>query len=322
MKSIKTVAFIGAGNMGAPMARCVRRGGFDLIICDRNPAVRDSFSREGVATTSDVKDCAKADAIVVLLANDAQITDALLGDRGLVQSIPSGHQPLVCMMSTTLPNTLRMLEAPLAAAGVRLLDAPVSGGIVGAEEGTLTIMLGGAESDAELARPLMLAMGSRIFHCGALGSAQVTKIINNMVCVANIYLTAEAIELAQAHGVSLERFAPIQDVSTGRNFLTADAALGRAQFRAWSPTEDAYADIHRIVSKDLHFALELGEQAGIAPGLLKQVSSYVDNHGPDEAARWTSAGRTPSLILTTYRESGKSRHTPAITTPINTEKTR
>jgi len=114
-----------------------------------------------------------------------------------------------------------------------------------------------------------------------------------MVCVANIYLTAEAIELAQAHGVSLESFAPILDVSTGRNFLTADAALGRAQFHAWSPTEDAYADIHRIVSKDLHLALKLGEQAGIAPGLLKQVSGYVDNHGPDEAARWTSAGRTP-----------------------------
>lgn len=292
MKSIKTVAFIGAGNMGAPMARCVRRGGFDLIICDRSPAVRESFAREGVATTSEVKDCAEADAITVLLANDTQITDALLGDRGLVHAIPSGHQPIVCMMSTTLPATLRTLEGPLAAAGARLLDAPVSGGIVGAQEGTLTIMLGGAPGDVELARPLMQTMGSRIFHCGALGSAQVAKIINNMICVANIYLTAEAIELAQAHGVSLESFAPILEVSTGRNFVTADAALGRAQFRAWSPTEDAYPDIHRIVAKDLHLALALSEQAGIAPGLLKQVSNYVDNHGSDEAARWTSAGRT------------------------------
>lgn len=294
MESIKTVAFLGAGNMGAPMARCARRGGFDIMICDRNPDVRESFALEGVRTTADVADCAAADAIVVLLANDAQITDALLGERGLVSAIAAGHRPIVCMMSTTLPDTLRTLQAPLAAAGARLLDAPVSGGIVGAQEGTLTIMLGGAEADVELARPLMRAMGSRLFHCGALGSAQVAKIINNMLCVTNMYLTAEAIELAQAHGVAFENLAPILAVSTGKNFLTMDAALGRAQYRAWSPTEAAYPDIHRIVAKDLHLALALGDQAGLETGLLRQVSSYVDEDGSKAATRWTRAGHTSS----------------------------
>lgn len=292
MESIKTVAFIGAGNMGAPMARCVRRGGFDIMICDRNPAVRESFTREGVRTTAEVADCAAADVIIVLLASDAQIMDALLGKQGLVQAIPAGHHPIVCMMSTTLPNTLHTLQAPLAVAGAHLLDAPVSGGVVGAQEGTLTIMLGGTPTDVESVRPLMHAMGRRIFHCGALGSAQVAKIINNMLCVTNMYLTAEAIELAQANGVAFESLAPILAVSTGMNFLTADAAVGRAQYRAWSPTEEAYPDIHRIVAKDLHLALELSHLVGLEPGLLKQVSSYVDDDGPNAAARWTRAGQT------------------------------
>ena len=209
MDPIKSVAFIGAGNMGAPMARCALRAGYALTICDRNPAVRDAFAAQGVRTTADVADCAAADAIIVLLANDAQITEAMLGERGLAQAIPAGHHPLVCMMSTTLPSTLRALEAPLAAAGACLLDAPISGGIVGAQDGTLTIMLGGSQKDVLRAQPLMQAMGKGIFHCGALGSAAVTKIINNMLCVTNMFLTAEAVELAAAHGVDFEHLAPV-----------------------------------------------------------------------------------------------------------------
>lgn len=293
MDPIKSVAFIGAGNMGAPMARCALRAGYALTICDRNPAVRDAFAAQGVRTTADVADCAAADAIIVLLANDAQITEAMLGERGLAQAIPAGHHPLVCMMSTTLPSTLRALEAPLAAAGACLLDAPISGGIVGAQDGTLTIMLGGSQKDVLRAQPLMQAMGKGIFHCGALGSAAVTKIINNMLCVTNMFLAAEAVELAAAHGVDFEHLAPVLEVSTGLNFLTADATAGRAQYRAWVPTEAAFADIHRIISKDLHLAMALGDAASLDLGMLKQVSGFVDEHGGQAGARWKRAGEPP-----------------------------
>lgn len=275
------------------MARRARGEGFEIIICDRNPAVRERFLDEGARVTADVSDCASADAIVVLLATDAQIMDALLGERGLAMAIPADRRPLVCLMSTTLPDTLRALASPLAAAGARLLDAPVSGGIIGAREGTLTIMLGGDPADVQAARPLMNAMGKRIFDCGPLGSAQVAKIINNMLCVTNMFLTAEAIELAQAHGVAFESLAPILAVSTGMNFLTADAAAGRAQYRAWAPTEAAYPDIHRIVGKDLRLALALGASAELDLGLLKQVSLYVDGDDQKAATRWTRAGQAP-----------------------------
>lgn len=287
----KTVAFIGAGNMGAPMARCARRAGFELIICDRNPAVLDAFAQEGARVTTDVAGCAGADAVIVLLANDAQIMESLLGPQGLVQAIPAGRHPIVCMMSTTLPDTLQALKDPLEAAGARLIDAPVSGGIVGAEQGTLTIMLGGEAADVQAVMPLMEAMGKRIFHCGALGSAEVVKVINNMLCVANMFLTAEAIELAQRHGVSFEKLSPILAVSTGLNFLTADAQTGRAQYRAWARSEEAYTAIYNVVRKDLHLALKLADLGQLDLGLLRGVAQYVDSGDPEAAARWMRSGQ-------------------------------
>lgn len=92
--------------------------------------------------TTSVAECASADAIIVLLANDAQILEAMLGPGGLADAFPAGHQPVVCMMSTTLPDTLQTISAGLRASGARLIDAPVSGGIVGAEQATLTVMMG------------------------------------------------------------------------------------------------------------------------------------------------------------------------------------
>lgn len=287
---IKTVAFIGAGAMGAPMARRTRQAGYDVLVCDRNEAVRDGFAAENTRVTRAAADCAVADAVIVLLANDAQIMAALIGEDGLAQAIPPGHRPIVCIMSTTLPETLNALQGPLAGAGARLIDAPVSGGVVGAEQGTLTIMVGGESADVSAVTPLMEAMGSRIFHCGPLGAAEVIKVINNMLCVANMFLTAEAVQLAEAHGVAFEALTPILSVSSGLNFLTADAALGRAQYRAWARSEDAFRATFNIVSKDLHLALELADRARIAPGLLQAVSAYVDTNDPQAMVRWMQCG--------------------------------
>ncbi|WP_322049635.1 NAD(P)-dependent oxidoreductase, partial [Paraburkholderia sp. J67] len=166
-------------------------------------------------------DCAPADAIIVLLANDAQIKDTLLGENGLIKAIPAGHHPIVCMMSTTLPDTLQELKGALDGAGAGLIDAPISGGIVGAERGTLTVMMGGDDAHVQAVMPLMKSMGERLFHCGPLGSGEVVKVINNMLCVTNMFLTAEAIDLAERRGVSFEKLSPILAVSTGLNFLTA-----------------------------------------------------------------------------------------------------
>lgn len=287
---IRKVAFIGAGNMGAPMARRVLAAEYDVIVCDRSPAVRDAFAADGATVTENPADCAAADAIIVLLANDAQIMAAIAGDGGVAGAIPPGHHPIVCMMSTTLPRTLNAVRAPLETVGARLIDAPISGGIVGAEQGTLSILMGGEAADVEAVTPLMRVMGGGLFHCGPLGAGEVVKVINNMICVTNMFLTAEAIELARAHGVTLEQLAPILSVSTGLNFLTADAVTGRAQYRAWARSEEAYRAIHDVVAKDLRLALELAGAADLAPGLLTAVSAYADRNEPEAMDRWMKAG--------------------------------
>lgn len=291
IKPIKTVAFIGAGNMGAPMARRAHAAGFELTICDRNDAVLERFSREGIRVTREVADCAGADAIIVLLANDAQVTEAMTGPHGVSRHIPSGAHPIVCMMGTTLPDTLKVIDGPLQAAGARLIDAPISGGIVGAEAGSLTIMMGGEQRDINAVTPLMQSMGRRLFHCGELGTAEVVKIINNMLCIANMFLTAEAIELAQKYGIPFEKLSPILSVSTGLNFLTADASTGRAQYAAWARSDEAYRAIHAVVSKDLHLALGLAELCGTGPGLLEHISNYVDSDDPAAQRRWMQGGQ-------------------------------
>lgn len=288
---LKTVAFIGAGSMGAPMARNARQAGFDVIVCDRSQSVLDAFLAEGACVTTSAADCASADAIVVLLASDAQIIEVMLGAGGVVDAIPAGRRPLVCMMSTTLPDTLHTLDAALKTRGARLVDAPVSGGIVGAEQATLSIMMGGEPEDVAAVMPLMRSMGSEIFHCGALGAGEVVKVVNNMLCIANMFLTAEAIELAERHGVSFERLAPILNVSTGRNFLTQDAALGRSHYGAWARSEAAFASLHQVVSKDLHLARKLAGLADVDLRLLDEVSGYLDAADDSVARRWMRHGR-------------------------------
>ena len=148
--TITTVALIGAGNMGSRMARCIKRAGFDLTVCDQDLAVLEEFKKEGVSVTQQPRDCALADAIIVLVANDEQIISVTCGATGFIEAIPPEHQPLICIMSTTLPSTLKQIAARLKTTQAHLIDAPVSGGLVKAAHGTLTIMMSGDDHDLNL----------------------------------------------------------------------------------------------------------------------------------------------------------------------------
>lgn len=287
------VAFIGAGNMGAPMARRVKAAGFEVQVCDANPATRAAFAAEGVAVTALARDCASADVVIVLVATDAQILDVVCGPDGVGPAIAPGHRPIVAIMCTTLPRTVQAVAEGLASTAARVLDAPISGGIVRAEEGTLTIMAGGEADDVEAVRPVFEAMGRRLFHCGPLGSAEVVKLVNNAVGIANMYVAAEAIDLAARHGVPFERLAPILEVSTGRNFLTADADEGRRQYAAWARDPEAFRALLNIVGKDLHLVRELAGAIGMPTPLVDRVSDHVDRSDDATMRRWRRAGGLP-----------------------------
>lgn len=284
--TIKSVGFIGAGNMGAGMARCVRKAGFDLTVCDTNPAVLDGFRREGVRVTSRAADCAGMDAVIVLVANDAQIRAVTLGPDGIAGAVRKGHEPLICLMSTTLPETVSDVAAGLSSVGVRLVDAPVSGGQVRAENGTLTIMIAGEDADIDEAEPLMRSMGSDVFRCGSLGAAEVVKLVNNMLGIASMYLAAEAFDLAASHGVPMSRIIPILEVSSGRNFLTADADMTPEHYRTWTRSGPAFDALISILRKDLHLAQDLARPVGTALPLLDAISRHVDATDETVMQRW------------------------------------
>ena len=289
--TIKTVALIGAGNMGSRMALCVKRAGFQLTVCDQDQAVLDAFAKEGVSVTRNPRDCAQADAIIVLVANDAQILSVTSGPEGFINAIPTQHQPLVCLMSTTLPTTIQLIAKSLQSTQAHLIDAPVSGGLVKAAQGTLTIMMSGADADLDRAEPLMRAMGTQIFRCGSLGSAEVIKVINNMLGIANMYLAAEAFELAARHGVNIEQIAPILEVSSGRNFMSLDADLTHQHYQAWARSKEAFYSLVNIVSKDLHLAKELAQEVQLDLPLLNDVSKHIDATDDKILTRWQLAAK-------------------------------
>ena len=274
--TIKKVALIGAGNMGSRMAKNVHKAGFDLMVCDQSQVVLDEFSSMGVKVTKRASDCASADAIIVLVANDQQILSVTTGQDGVGPHIPKGHSPIVCMMSTTLPTTIHQVKKELEGTGARLIDAPVSGGLVKAEQGTLTIMMGGEDKELDEVMPLMTSMGESIFRCGGLGSAEVVKVINNMIGITNIYITGEAMQLASKNGVDFDKIASILDVSTGRNFLSQTPSETHDHYQSWARTPEAFRAFVNIVSKDLHLALSLGESVGLNMPLLAKVSASVD----------------------------------------------
>lgn len=284
--TVRTVALIGAGNMGSRMAWCIHKAGFGLTVCDQNQAVLDEFARAGCRVTRQARDCAQADVVIVMVANDEQIAAVTSGAEGIVSGLTNDKRPLLCIMSTALPETILRIAQAVESHGISVVDAPVSGGLVKAAQGTLTIMMSGADRDVDTLEPLMRSMGSEIFRCGALGAAEVVKVINNMLGIANIYLAAEAFELAAKYGVEFERLLPILEVSSGRNFMTQDSTLTKDQYQAWARSPEAFRSLVDIVSKDLHLAQALARNVDIQLPLLDDISKHVDNTTEQIMHQW------------------------------------
>jgi 3-hydroxyisobutyrate dehydrogenase len=221
---IQSVAVIGAGAMGDPIARRIHEGGYKLTVCDKNEDVLTRFAQLGARVTSKAADCASSEVVIVLVATGPQLRDVVLGPGGLQSGLVDGNSPVVAVMGTVSIATILEFQDSVRRSGLRVIDAPISGGVSGAENGTLTVMMGGETADIEFVRPVFSRLAGQLFHCGRVGSAQLMKIINNIVCIANVFISAEAYRLALEHGLNLAETAGVLDVSTGRNFVSADRA--------------------------------------------------------------------------------------------------
>ncbi|MGH3399495.1 MAG: 2-hydroxy-3-oxopropionate reductase [Streptosporangiaceae bacterium] len=197
---IRTVGFIGLGIMGAPMAANLVRAGFDVVGHNRSPARQEALvSAGGRAAASAAEAAGQADAVITMLPDSPDVQAVLLGQDGVFASARPGT--LVIDMSTIRPDVARAVAAAGAERGLRVLDAPVSGGEAGAVAGTLSIMVGGRAEEFEAARPLLEAMGQTIAHVGPAGSGQTVKAANQLIVAGTIELVAEAIVFLEASGV-------------------------------------------------------------------------------------------------------------------------
>jgi 3-hydroxyisobutyrate dehydrogenase-like beta-hydroxyacid dehydrogenase len=272
---MERIGFIGVGSMGSRMARRVHQAGYRLTVCDRDPAALREFEALGTAIAAVPSACGSSDLVIVMVASDAQLKEVVLASDGLLSGIDASAPPLVAVMSTVLPATIQEIAEPLLRKNARLLDAPVSGGLAGAEAGTLTVMAGGAQEDLERMRPILQVMAGTLFYCGELGAGQLTKIINNMVGVGNLFLVAEAMLLARRCGLEPERLATIMNASSGRTAYTGNWAARKATYGAISESPARMQSHVDICRKDLTCALTLASNAEARLPVFENIQSTV-----------------------------------------------
>ena len=214
------LAFIGLGNMGAPMARNLARAGHTLRVFDLAKAACDAARQDGLTVADSASAAVKgAETVISMLPASRHVEGLYLGSAGqpgLLAELPANTLVIDC--STISPDSARKVAAAAAERGIAMIDAPVSGGTAGATAATLTFMLGGETAAVDRARPLLEKMGRNFFHAGGAGAGQVAKVCNNMLLGILMAGTSEAIALGVANGLDPAVLSEIMRRSSGGNW--------------------------------------------------------------------------------------------------------
>ncbi|MET0369513.1 MAG: NAD(P)-dependent oxidoreductase [Methylobacterium sp.] len=262
---IATIGVVGLGNMGRGMAATLARKGFTVLGFDIAADRRAAVEAAGVAFVPSLTEVLRrADALVFSLPFARDVEAVVTAEGGLLAR--SDRKVMVIDTSTSDPGTTRRLAARLAEAGHALLDAPVSGGPSGAAEGTLTMMVGGAEEDYALARPVLEAMSARAPHVGPSGAGNIVKLVNNLLVAAHLVTTGEALRLSQAAGLSAEEAVKVVNTATGRS------AVSEVMVPRWVVPDTFDSGFSAgLMRKDVRLALELAAQSGVELPLSDEV---------------------------------------------------
>ncbi len=266
------LAFVGLGHMGAPMAGHLAAAGWTVRVFDRSAAALDAFAAAGsgaVRAASPAEAGAGAAAAITMLPDGAAVREAVLGPGGLAEGLPRGA--LVVDMSSSAPLATRRLGEELAARGLGLVDAPVSGGVKRARDRTLAIMAGGDPALVTRCKPLLAAMGSAVHETGALGTGHAMKALNNFVSAAGLQATCEALIVGGRFGLDPGKMVDILNASTGRNNSTEAKAR---QFILSGSFASGFS--LALMAKDLRTAAALAEQLDVAAPTARAVSQLWD----------------------------------------------
>jgi 3-hydroxyisobutyrate dehydrogenase len=250
------IGFIGLGIMGRGMAANLLKAGFRVRVWNRTAARMEALVEAGAEAGASPADVAEhSDIIITCVSDTPDVEHVLFGDEGVAQGAKSGALVVDC--STISPAATRDFAARLAERGVTMLDAPVSGGSEGAVKGTLSIMIGGAVEDYERALPAFQAMGKTITHIGPIGAGQTVKLVNQILVVGNCLAMAEALLLAQAGGVDLEKVYAAVSQGAGGSWMFTNRAP-QIMKRDWRPGFTI-----ALQQKDLRLVLDAADELGV-----------------------------------------------------------
>ncbi|HVY17445.1 MAG TPA: NAD(P)-dependent oxidoreductase [Rhodopila sp.] len=267
----QTVGFIGAGNMGWPMAACLVKAGFTVNINDSRKEVADNFVQQvgGYAPDSLRQLAETSDTIVTMLPTSA-IVEHVLG--GGDDNVFAGLKPgtVLIDMTSGVPSMTQKLAEKVASLGCVLIDAPVSGGVPRAKTGQLAIMVGGDDAAIEKARPVLAAMGTSILKTGGVGSGQAMKALNNLVSAGGFLIGIEALLIGQRFGLDPSVMTDVLNAATGMNNST------QKKFKQYvlSRTFDAGFTMG-LLNKDLSIALQVARETATAAPLSALVKEFI-----------------------------------------------
>jgi 2-hydroxy-3-oxopropionate reductase len=288
------VGFIGLGIMGRPMAKNLMEAGYELVLHNRSPEKAKELAKEGNATAAEnPREVAEAcDIIITMLPDSPDVEAVVAGEGGVLGGIRDGA--LLVDMSTISPVVTKELAEKAREKGASMLDAPVSGGDVGAVEGALSIMVGGSEEDFERARPLFDVMGKVATHVGPIGAGQVVKACNQIVVALTIEAVSEALVLGSKGGVAPEKL--VEALSGG---LAGSAVMEAKKEKFFSHDFEPGFRIE-LHHKDLGIALAAGREYGVALPVTAIVDQML------EASKAKGRGdRDHSALLTLLEEAAQ-----------------
>lgn len=291
MSMLPSLGFAGIGLMGLPMCQRLLAAGYPLTVWNRNPAKCEPLVKAGarqVATPAEL--CRNADVVMLCLADTAVVREVVFGPAGIAEGAKAGQ--LLVDFSSLEPNATREMAAELGdTKAMGLLDSPVSGGVVGAEAGSLAIMVGGEARDLERVRAVLLNLGQRVTHMGGVGAGQVTKACNQMIVACNALVIAEVVALAQRSCV---------DASLIAEALAGGFADSRPlQFLAPQMAQSRFEPVKwhvRTLLKDLDSAVKFSREQGSATPISGLAAQLMRLHGAQGFLE-----KDPSTLVQMYR---------------------
>lgn len=279
----RTIGFIGLGIMGLSMAKRLIEAGHRVTVYNRTASKAEPLIALGARQAATPRDAAKGNEIVISIVTDSPDVEAvLLGKDGAVHA--AEKNALFIDMSTIAPETARSVGQALKAKGIAFLDAPVTGGDVGAREGTLSILVGGDKDDLERAREVFNVMGKRITHCGPQGAGQTVKACNQILCAMNMMGIVEALHLAKLSGI--DQSLVVEALTPGAGGSWALEKLG-SRIAKGDFNPGFYVD---LIQKDLRIVQDEAKKLGLPlEGTAVTQKLFEDNQKKGEGKLGTQA---------------------------------